>query len=217
MQRGSVGRRRRADQPRRRELGPFWAPAKIGPGGLAPIRATSDRSRLPNRVVIPMKFSTTPPRLADSAVGAAINALINGAIAWFAFRSAASVPMSVDSIAAPGVTALGNAATAAFSLVLIITCITFFVFRSGARKAPGAPEAVRTLPFLPTGLRIALANTLLVFGAFVAAAVMWQRLVGTVELGPVAAAIVVGLVAGVATAFAEWRTKREMLAASPGR
>ncbi len=161
-----------------------------------------------------MKFSTQPPRLADSAVGAGINAVINGAIAWSGFRASESVPLSVDSIGAPGVTALGNAATTAFALALIITCITFFVFRSSARKAPHAPAALRAMPFLPTGLGIAAANTLLAFGAFVAAAVLWQRFAGTISVGPAAAAAVVAVIAGVATAFAEWRTKREMLAAS---
>jgi hypothetical protein len=113
-----------------------------------------------------------PPRLADSSIGAAINALINGAIAWFGFKDSAAVPLSVDSIGSPGVTALGNAASMAFALVLIITCITFFVFRSGARKSAEAPVSIRTMQFLPTGLRIAAANTLLAFGAFVTLAVI---------------------------------------------
>ncbi len=164
-----------------------------------------------------MKFSTQPPRLADSAVGAAVNAAINGAIAWSGFKASESVPLSVDSIGTPGITALGNAATAAFALTLIITCITFFVYRGSARKAPRAPAVLGAMPFLPTGLRIAVANTLLAFGAFVAVAVLWQRFAGTVSVGPGAAAAVVAVIAGVATAFAEWRTKREMLAASAAR
>ena len=131
-----------------------------------------------------MKFSTQPPRLADSAVGAAVNAAINGAIAWSGFKASESVPLSVDSIGTPGITALGNAATAAFALTLIITCITFFVYRGSARKAPRAPAVLGAMPFLPTGLRIAVANTLLAFGAFVAVAVLWQRFAGTVSVGP---------------------------------
>jgi cbb3-type cytochrome oxidase subunit 3 len=157
-----------------------------------------------------MKFSMDPPRLADSAAGAAVNAVINGAIAWSAFKASDAVPLSVDSIGAKGVTALGNAATVAFALTLIITCITFFVFRGGARKASAA-ASLREMPFLPTGLGIALSNTLLAFGAFVAIAVLWQRFAGTVEVGPGVATVVVALVAGLATAFAEWRTKREMV------
>jgi hypothetical protein len=152
-----------------------------------------------------------PPHLADSSVGAAINAVINGAIAWSGFKTSAAVPLSVDSIGSPGVTAFGNAASMAFALVLIITCITFFVFRSGARKSVEAPAALRQMQFLPTGLRIAVANTLLAFGAFVTLAVLWQRVMGTVEVAPLVATAVVALVAALATAFAEWRTKTEIL------
>lgn len=95
--------------------------------------------------------------------------------------------------------------------MLIITCITFFVFRRGARKSSGAPAALLSMQFLPTGLRIVVANTLLAFGAFVTAAVIWQRVMGTIEVTPLGATAVVAMVAAVATAFAEWRTKTEML------
>lgn len=164
-----------------------------------------------------MHFSMEPPRLSGSAVSASINGVINGLISWSAFKTSASIPLSVDSISAPGVTALGNAATVAFSLTLILTCITFFVFRGAARKSSIAPQALRDLGFWPTGLRIALLNTLMVFGAFVAAAVLWQRLVGTLQVGPVVATLVVAAVAALASAVAEWRTKREMLAESAVR
>ena len=120
-----------------------------------------------------MKFSMEPPRLSDSTIGALINGAINGAIAWAAFKTSESIPLSMDSIATPGVTAFGNATTVAFALTLIMTCITF-----------------------------------------VAIAVLWQRFVGTVMVGPLAATRVVAAVATVATAIAEWRTKREMLAVS---
>lgn len=109
--------------------------------------------------------------------------------------------------------ALGNAATVVFALTLFITCITFFVFRRSARKSGMAPAALRSMPFVPTGLRIATLNTLLMFGAFVAAAVLWQRFVGTVSVSPMVATLVVAVTAMAATAFAELRTKREMLSA----
>lgn len=160
-----------------------------------------------------MKFSSTPPRLADALPGSLINGVINGAIAWSAFKGSAQVPLSVDSIVAPGVTALGNAATVAFALTFIITSITFFVFRSGARKSGTAPPALTGIGYWPAGLGIALRNTLPVFGGFVAAAVLWQRFVGTLLVGPLAATLVVAAVAAIATALAEWRTKREMFGA----
>jgi len=161
-----------------------------------------------------MKFTTTPPRLSDGLVGGAINGLINGAIAWSAFKGSAQVPLSVDSISAPGITALGNAATVVFSLTFMLTTITFFRYRSSARKSGDAPKALTEQAYWPQGLGIALRNTLLAFGAFIALAVLWQRFVGTLVVGPLAAAVVVGLVAMGATMFAERRTRCEMLQAA---
>ena len=160
-----------------------------------------------------MKFSTEPPRLADGLVGGAINGAINGAISWSAFKGSEQVPLSVDSIAAPGITALGNAATVVFALTFIFTTISFFTFRAAARKSGIAPPGLSALSYWPHGLRIALLNTLLAFGGFVALAVLWQRLIGTVVTGPLGATLVVALVAMGATMVAGWRTSREMLQA----
>jgi len=163
-----------------------------------------------------MNFSMDPPRLPQSLPGALVNGAINGAISWSAFKGGDTVPLSVDSIAAPGVTALGNAAMVTFALTFIMASITFFVFRAGARKASAAPRTLTMLRYWPSGLAIALSSTLLVFGGFVAGAVLWQRFAGTLLVGPLAATLVVAVVAAIATAVAEWRTKREMLGAARG-
>ena len=49
-----------------------------------------------------MNFSMEPPRLLQTLPGALVNGAINGAIAWSAFKGSDRVPLSVDSIAAPG-------------------------------------------------------------------------------------------------------------------
>lgn len=163
-----------------------------------------------------MSFSMNPPGYRSAMPGALINGTINGAIAWSAFKGSNAIPLSMDSIGSPGVTALGNAATAAFALAFIMTCVTFFMFRGGARKSDVAPAGLKTVRFAPTGLRIALANTLLAFGAFTAMAVLWQRVVGTVMVGPLVASLVVAAVATIATAFADVRTRRALLAQCAG-
>ena len=90
------------------------------------------------------------------------------------------------------------------------------MLRRASRKSGVAPASLQVISFLPTGLRIALLNTVLLFGAFVAIAVLWQRFAGHVMVGPVMGALVVAAVSAITTAFAAWRTKREMLAASAG-
>jgi hypothetical protein len=113
-----------------------------------------------------------PPRLSDGLVGGVINGVINGVIAWSVFKGRAQVPLSVDSISQPGITALGNAATMAFALTFILATITFFTFPSAARKSGGAPCALTEQAYWPQGLGIALRNTLLAFGSFVTLAVL---------------------------------------------
>jgi hypothetical protein len=159
-------------------------------------------------------LSTEPPRWLQSLPGGLINGAINGAIAWSAFADMGHVPLSVDNIATPGVTALGNAARVVFALTFIVASITFFMFRSAARKSRLAPRTLTELAYWPTGVGLALSNTLLVFGAFIAAAVLWQRFVGTLLVGPLTATLVVAAVAAVASGRADWRTKREMLRAA---
>lgn len=160
-----------------------------------------------------MHSESHDPRLADAAVPAAINAVINGAIAWSSFSSIPQVPLSMDSIGDPGVTALGNAATLVFALSFILSCITFFMFRARLRKRAGPAES-SAMPFLPTGLMIALRNQLTLFGAFVALAVLWQRALGTVMVSPLAATLLIAFVAALVTALAQLWTERGLLGAS---
>jgi hypothetical protein len=164
-----------------------------------------------------MQFTTTPPRLANSLPGSLMNGVINAAISWSAFNGMVQVPLSLDRIAAPGITAVGNAATVAFVLTFIMTSIIFFVFRGAARKVEGAPRSLTELRYWLIGVGISLRNTLLVFGGLVAGAVLWQRFAGTVCVGPVAATLVIATVAFVATAIADWHTKNVMLRGSATR
>ncbi|WP_295145010.1 hypothetical protein [uncultured Reyranella sp.] len=64
------------------------------------------------------------PLIRDALSGAVIPGVLNGVIGWVAFKGEVSVPLSMDSIGSPGITALGNATTVVFSLTLINTCIS---------------------------------------------------------------------------------------------
>ncbi|MBL8246355.1 MAG: permease [Rhodanobacteraceae bacterium] len=150
-------------------------------------------------------------RWQDSAIPAALNGLINGAIAWFSFKAQSSVPISVDLISARQHTVWGQGTMLAFALGLILTVVTWKVY--AAHLAKSHPEWLPRVqrPLFPDVARIALRNTLLLFGVFVLLAVLWQRLVGSVEVGPGLAASLVGLLAAAITAVVEVRTKRELL------
>lgn len=150
-------------------------------------------------------------RWQDSAVPAAINALINGAIAWFTFRRDGAIPLSVDLISSKQHTVWGQGTTLAFFLGLILTLVTWKVYGAHLGKTHPQWSARLQRPLFPDVAAIALRNTLMLFGAFVIVAVLWQRILGSVEVGPVYAAGLVGLLAALITMVVEVRTKRELL------
>ncbi len=159
-----------------------------------------------------MNPSSAPQvRWQDSAIPAALNGLINGAIAWFSFRAQATVPLSVDLISSQQHTVWGQGTMLAFALGLILTVVTWKVYAMHLAKShpEWLPRVQRAL--FPDVAGIALRNTLMLFGSFVLLAVLWQRLVGSVEVSPGLAAALVGLLAAIITAVVEVRTKRELL------
>lgn len=150
-------------------------------------------------------------RARDSLVPALLNGLINGAIAYASFRSAASVPLSLDLISARQHTVWGQGVTLAFALGVILSLITATIF--GRHVAKAHPELAHLVgrPMFPWRLRVSIGNAVFMFGWFVALAVLWQRVVGTVEVGPIAASALVGGLAAVITVLVEVRTKQAML------
>jgi hypothetical protein len=150
-------------------------------------------------------------RWRDSAIPAAINALINGAIAWFTFRGDDAIPLSVDLISSSQHTVWGQGTTLAFFLGLILTLVTWKVF--GAHLGKTHPQWSGRLkrPLFPDVAAIALRNTMMLFGAFVVVAVLWQRILGSIEVSPAVAASLVGVLAALITMVVEVRTKRELL------
>ena len=151
-------------------------------------------------------------RYRDSLVGAAINAAINGAIAWFTFRAAAQVPMTLDLISTQEKSVWGQGVSLALALGVILTLVAAKVFSGHvARTHPELASRVKR-PSFPTVAGIAVNNAMSLFGWFVVLAVLWQRLLGTIYVTPFAAAVLVGLFAGILTVLVEVRTKRALLA-----
>ena len=150
-------------------------------------------------------------RARDSLVPALLNGLINGAIAHLSFRSAGSVPLSLDLISARQHTVWGQGVTLAFALGVILSLVTAKIFARHVVKAHPELGPLVDRPMVPWLLRVSFGNAVFLFGWFVALAVLWQRAVGTVEVGPVAASALVGGLAAVITVLVEVRTKRAML------
>jgi len=151
------------------------------------------------------------PTVKDAAIPAAINAVIDGMIAYSSHGGRNAVPISVDSIASTEATVGSEAAMIALTLAVILTLITAAIFRKGvAARHPEARELV-SRPLFPSVVGIALQNALMLFGATVVAAVLWQRTVGTVMVVPAIAAGLVALFAGLVTVVVDLRTRRALL------
>jgi hypothetical protein len=152
----------------------------------------------------------TQVRIQDALIPGAINAVINGAIAYSGFKAEAAIPMTLDLISAKQHTVWGQGVTLAFVLGVILSIVTAKIFAKHAAKVDAALGArlQRPMSFL---LKVAIGNAFALFGWFVALAVLWQRLFGTIEVSPVVAAALVGLLAGVITVIVEVRTKRALL------
>ncbi len=156
--------------------------------------------------------SSLEVRVTDALIPGALNAVINGAIAYAtAFSGATSVPLTLDLVSSKQHTVWGQGVVLAFALGIILSLITAFSFRKRIAQAGPALADRLNRPMFPTVLGIALGNGMALFGWFVAIAVLWQRFLGSIEVGPIAAAALVGLLAGIVTVVVETRTKLALL------
>lgn len=125
--------------------------------------------------------------LKASATTGIVNAAINGAIQAFLLAGHGPIPLSVDGISSDEHTVLGSAVPLAVALAMILTAIAHLTLKAPKR------------PFLPGGLWLVAKHGIMAFGAVVSLAVLWQRAVGTVEVG---VPLAVGLLAAVAAVVA---------------
>ncbi len=133
--------------------------------------------------------------LKGAIISGVINAVINGAIQYFILKGhEGPIPLSVDAISTDAHTVLGSSVPLAVSLAMILTAVAHWTF-----KAPKKP-------FFPTTLWLVIKHGLFAFGAIVAGAVIWQRMVGTIEVGLGTAVIILGIVAGIVSAVVNYMT-----------
>lgn len=155
---------------------------------------------------------TPEVRIRDALLGAAVNAAINGVIAWFTFRATPQVPLTLDLISTEEKSVWGQGVGLALALGVILTVVAWRVFSAQLAKAQPVLAARVRRPLFPTVAGIALDNAMTLFGWFVVLAVLWQRLLGTIYVSPPVASVLVGLFAGIVTVLVEVRTKRALLA-----
>jgi hypothetical protein len=132
----------------------------------------------------------------EALVPASINMVINGFIAWNGFSGKESVALTVDSISAGAHTAFGGAVMTATSLGLILSLINFAMERKHAEG-----ESIPRRESMRAALGMGLKNAFFLFGLLASAALIWQRLFGTIEVAPLTATVVTALIAGSVSAY----------------
>lgn len=141
--------------------------------------------------------------LKEALLSGAINGVINGTIQFWLLRGSDVIPLSVDSISAGTPTVLGSAVPLAVSLAMILTAVAHWTLK-GPKK-----------PFFPTTLWLLLKHGIFAFGALVAAAVVWQRSVGTVDVSVAGAVVLLGLIAAVVSTAVNYMTISEIVPDQP--
>lgn len=132
--------------------------------------------------------------LKGAVITGVINAVINGGIQYFFLKGHAPIAISVDSITNDEETVLGTATVLAITLAMILTAVAYF----------GIKE--RKVPFVPTGLWLVVKHGFFTFGVVASLALLWQRYVGTVEVGLGTALIIIGIIAGIVSGIVNYLT-----------
>jgi hypothetical protein len=143
-----------------------------------------------------------------SMIGAVITGCINAAINAGVFFKHESVPITLDHISNQEVTVFGQGVMLALMLSLISTGVNYLTFSKDLRKAnEGAPFPQ---PFWPWGVKLAIRNALTAFGAAMVVAVIWQRFIGTVMVPPLAATLIMFVIAFLLVLYVSMATMGAM-------
>ena len=151
-----------------------------------------------------MTVQTTPALphdkiVKDALLSGGINAVINGIIQYFLLRGSDTIPLTLDSISGGSHAVLGSAVLLSVSLAMILTVVTHATLK------------VPKKPFYPDILKLVFRHGLMAFGSIVAIAVLWQWMFGTIEVGLMAAIILLGLIAGIVSAIVNYFTISESI------
>jgi hypothetical protein len=159
--------------------------------------------------------STSPDPIAfvrkQAIINSVVNGVLNGLLAWRGMSAAAPVPLTLDSISTGKSAVLGTAIASALTMGLMVTMMSFLMFRTKTKQLGVHGTGLKKLRFWPEYPLLAAKNALFVFGALVVLAILWQKFLGTVEVSALTGTLVAGAVAAVVTGYATHSTMRTML------
>ncbi|CDM92834.1 MULTISPECIES: hypothetical protein [Limnospira] len=147
----------------------------------------------------------------NAVTSGVINAIINGVIGWLMFRGKETIPLTVDTISAHEKTVFSTGVMTAFMLSLILGTIAFFTFGKKAKDFSVPFPELLNRPFLFFGVRTILFYSLFAFGTVTLFALFLQKFLGTIPVTPLVGAIILGIIAGIASWFINAAVMKAML------
>lgn len=137
--------------------------------------------------------------LTGAAIAGLINAMINGVIQTFALYNHAPIALSMDSISGSALSVLGSAVPMAVCLAMVLTAVAYFTLKAPKKR------------FFPTVAWLIVKHGVFTFGLVVTAAVIWQRLFGTITVSLTLAVVVLACISGIVSAGVNYATIRSAL------
>jgi hypothetical protein len=135
----------------------------------------------------------------DALIGGSINAIMNGVINWFSVKDHASLLLTQNLIDSTEHTVFAGAVPLAVSLAFILTSVAYFT-----TKVPGKPA------YFPTYFFRALRHSIYAFGLVTIFAILLQRFAGSIEVTPLAAAAISGIIAGIVGSIVNFETRKSL-------
>lgn len=127
-------------------------------------------------------------------VAALITFIIDGVIQFFKLKGKAPIAVSVDSITNDADTILGSSVILAIALAMIMTVINYLKIKE------------KKVPFFPHVLWLMFKHGFFTFGVITALAVVWQRYVGSIEVGLIPGVLIIALIAGIVSGVINYLT-----------
>lgn len=144
--------------------------------------------------------------LSDAALAKAaiipgvINGLLNGTIQWFTFSKETQIQITGDSISSNDLAVFGVALQVALTISIMSTTVAYLTYKSPVPKPS----------YFPRVFLVTIKHVFFAFGIGTSLAILWQRFFGTIMVSPVAATVMIAVIAGIASWFVSWMTLREI-------
>jgi len=130
----------------------------------------------------------------EAMIGGVSTFFIDGIIQYFMLKGKAPIPISVDAITNTQHTVLGSSVFLAIILSILITVINYVKIKE------------KKVAFFPKVLGLIIRHGFFTFGAVTALSVVWQRYMGTIEVGHLTAVFLIASIAGTVSATINYLT-----------